>query len=75
MPTTQLIDFSVIEQAASKAGDVGGSAISRRTGVSQATLSRLKRGRGKAPTLATLLAIRHAYRISIDSMLPKGPTA
>jgi transcriptional regulator with XRE-family HTH domain len=73
MPTL-LIDFSVIEEAANAAGDVGGSAISRRTGVSQATLSRLKRGRGK-PELATLLAIRLAYRISLDSMLAKGPSA
>jgi predicted transcriptional regulator len=73
MPS-QLIDFSIIERAAAKRGDVGGAAISRRTGVSQPAISRLKAGRTR-PNLATLLAFRSSYRISLDAMVPKGPSA
>ncbi|MET8624581.1 helix-turn-helix transcriptional regulator [Kitasatospora sp. NPDC004669] len=55
-------------------GDNDGAAISKRTGVSQSTVSRLLAGH-TVPSLTTLVALRAAYRLSLDAMVPAEQAA
>lgn len=64
----------VLRATATRHGDKDGAAISKRTGVSQSTLSRLFAGQ-TVPTLPTLVAIRAAYGLGLDEMVPTETAA
>ena len=44
------------------------TAVAASTGISKSTLSRLETG-GRRPTLELLLALSHAYRVSLDDLV------
>lgn len=59
--------------AAAAKGDHSSYAISKRTGVAQSTLSRLRRGIAK-PAAGTLLALATTYGVSIDDLIERAST-
>ncbi|MEV8546269.1 helix-turn-helix transcriptional regulator [Streptomyces sp. NPDC051572] len=56
--------------AAAARGDLTSYAISKRTGVAQSTLSRLRRGIAK-PAADTLLVLSSAYGVSVDDLIDR----
>lgn len=56
--------------AAAAKGDLTSYAISKRTGVAQSTLSRLRRGIAK-PGADTLLTLATAYELSVDELIDR----
>lgn len=59
---------SELRQAALAHGDKSGYAIAQRTGLSEASVSRLLRGTVR-PGVITLLSIRKVYGISVDDLI------
>lgn len=68
MPPTPRLNTAALHEAADRAGDDSGTKISKRTGISEATVSRLTRG-VTAPSLATLLQFRSVYRVPLDDLI------
>lgn len=62
-----------LSTAAAAQGDHTGYAISKRTGVAQSTLSRLRRGIAK-PAAETLLTLAITYGLSIDELIERDAT-
>ncbi|MFC8884419.1 helix-turn-helix domain-containing protein [Streptomyces cinereoruber] len=63
------LNASALSEQAEKAGDTTSYAIALRAGVQPSTLSRLLNGT-TTPTLATLVALKTAYRMdTIDSLV------
>lgn len=60
-----------LRSAAAARGDLTSYAISKRTGVAQSTLSRLRRGIAK-PAADTLLVLSSAYGVSVDELIERG---
>lgn len=60
-----------LRSAAAARGDLTSYAISKRTGVAQSTLSRLRRGIAK-PAADTLLVLSTVYGVSIDELIDRG---
>lgn len=61
----------LLSSAAAAKGDHSSYAISKRTGVAQSTLSRLRRGIAK-PGAGTLLALATTYGVSIDDLIERA---
>ncbi|MFE5079928.1 helix-turn-helix domain-containing protein [Streptomyces mirabilis] len=59
-----------LRSAAAAKGDLTSYAISKRTGVAQSTLSRLRRGIAK-PAADTLLVLSAAYELSVDELIDR----
>ncbi|WP_329471717.1 helix-turn-helix domain-containing protein [Streptomyces sp. NBC_01723] len=59
-----------LRSAAAAQGDHSSYAISKRTGVAQSTLSRLRRGIAQ-PATATLLVLAAAYGVSVDELIER----
>ncbi|MFF3060897.1 helix-turn-helix domain-containing protein [Streptomyces sp. NPDC057909] len=57
-----------LRTAAAAKGDLSGYAISKRTGLAESTLSRLRRGLA-SPTTASLMALARAYDVPIDDLV------
>lgn len=68
MPPTPRLNTAALRAAADRAGDDNSTAISRRTGVCESSLSRLIRGQS-TPALATLLRLRSAYKVTLDDLI------
>jgi transcriptional regulator with XRE-family HTH domain len=66
----QTLDLDAIAAAAAEHGDQTATKISKRTGISQAALSRLL-ARQTKPSVNTLVAFRAAYGISLDELIPR----
>lgn len=64
----------VLCEQARKIGDRTHRAIALRAGVEQSTITRLLTGR-TTPTAATLVALRQAYGVSLDDLLPTNADA
>ncbi|QEV64656.1 XRE family transcriptional regulator [Streptomyces spectabilis] len=70
MSSYQLRSDSLLK-AASARGDRSCYAISKRTGIAESTLSRLRRGVAR-PATETLLILAAAYGLSIDDLIDQG---
>ncbi|KAB8167040.1 helix-turn-helix domain-containing protein [Streptomyces sp. 3MP-14] len=57
-----------LNEAAAAMGDHSGYAIAKRTGISQSTLSRLRRGQAR-PASTTLLLLAAAYGTSVEDLV------
>lgn len=62
-----------LRAAAAARGDHTSYAISKRTGVAQSTLSRLRRGIAK-PAADTLLTLATTYGLSVDELIDRVAT-
>lgn len=60
-----------LRSAAAAKGDHTSYAISKRTGVAQSTLSRLRRGIA-SPATDTLLILSAAYGLSVDELIERN---
>lgn len=66
-----LLSVDVLRARAGQAGDNTAYAIAQRIGVRESTIFRLLKGKA-TPSVATLVAVRHAYGISLDELVPTG---
>jgi transcriptional regulator with XRE-family HTH domain len=60
-----------LQEAAAARGDHSNYAIAKRTGLNQATLSRILRGIAR-PATKTLLTLSLAYGVSVDELIEQG---
>lgn len=64
----------VLNEKAEEAGDRTSNAIAKRAGVQASTITRLVAGE-TTPTVATLVALGNAYKISLDDLVVGAPEA
>ncbi|MEC3995077.1 helix-turn-helix transcriptional regulator [Actinacidiphila sp. DG2A-62] len=70
-----VIQWDRLEEAAAACGDRSRYAMSKRTGLSQSVLFRLRHGKG-SPSAGTLLKLARAYGLEVNDLLPTvRPTA
>lgn len=70
MPTYRLCSDRLRKAAAAK-GDLSSYAISKRTGLAESTLSRLRRGL-VAPATGSLLTLAAAYGLTVDDLVERN---
>jgi transcriptional regulator with XRE-family HTH domain len=67
-----VIQWDRLEEAATAQGDRSRYAMSKRTGLSQSILWRLRHGKA-APSAGTLLTLAQTYGLEINDLLPTAP--
>jgi transcriptional regulator with XRE-family HTH domain len=61
--------------AAAAAGDQSSYAVAKRTGLSQDTIGRLRKGTVSEPTVQTLFVLADAYQVPVADLVDRTPDA